>query len=134
MNLPPEVGEAFAGRFGGRPAWLARAPGRVNLIGEHTDYNEGFVLPMAIDRAAWIAFRPRPDGRVRLLSLQFDQATEFDLEALSKTGPAWAEYVKGVAWSLREEGHSLRGFDGVLAGAGSWTSSRPRPRSRARPS
>jgi galactokinase len=116
VSPPPEVIEAFARRFGGRPAGLARAPGRVNLVGEHTDYNEGFVLPMAIDRAAWIAFRPRPDGRVHLLSLQFDQATEFDLAGLSRTGPAWAEYVKGVAWSLREDGHALRGFDGVLAG------------------
>jgi galactokinase len=116
VSPPPEVIEAFARRFGGRPAWLARSPGRVNLVGEHTDYNEGFVLPMAIDRAAWIAFRPRPDGRVHLFSLQFDQATEFDLAGLSRTGPAWAEYVKGVAWSLREEGRALRGFDGVLAG------------------
>jgi galactokinase len=116
VTPPPEVIEAFARCFGGRPAALARAPGRVNLVGEHTDYNEGFVLPMAIDRAAWIVFRPRPDGHVRLFSLQFDQATEFDLEGLSRTGPAWAEYVKGVAWSLREEGLALRGFDGVLAG------------------
>ena len=116
MSPPPEVVEVFARRFGGRPVWLARAPGRVNLVGEHTDYNEGFVLPMAIDRAAWIAFRPRPDGRVHLFSLHFGEATEFDLGGLSKTGPAWAQYVKGVAWSLREDGHALRGFEGVLAG------------------
>jgi galactokinase len=113
---PPPVVEVFARRFGGRPVWVARAPGRVNLVGEHTDYNEGFVLPMAIDRAAWIAFRPRPDGRVHLFSLQFGEAAEFDLGGLSKTGPAWAQYVKGVAWSLREGGHALRGFEGVLAG------------------
>ncbi len=116
MSPPPELIAAFAHRFGGRPAWLARAPGRVNLVGEHTDYNEGFVLPMAIDRAAWIAFRPRPDGRVHLFSLQFGEGAEFDLEALARTGPAWVEYVKGVAWSLREDGPALRGFDGVLAG------------------
>jgi galactokinase len=116
VSPPPEVVEVFARRFGGRPVWLARAPGRVNLVGEHTDYNEGFVLPMAIDRAAWIAFRPRPDGRVHLFSLHFGEATEFDLGGLSKTGPAWAQYVKGVAWSLREDGHALRGFEGVLAG------------------
>jgi galactokinase len=116
VSPPPEVVEVFARRFGGPPVWLARAPGRVNLVGEHTDYNEGFVLPMAIDRAAWIAFRPRPDGRVHLFSLQFGEATEFDLGGLSKTGPAWAQYVKGVAWSLREDGQALRGFEGVLAG------------------
>jgi galactokinase len=116
VSPPPDVVEVFARRFGGPPVWLARAPGRVNLVGEHTDYNEGFVLPMAIDRAAWIAFRPRPDGRVHLFSLQFGEATEFDLGGLSKTGPAWAQYVKGVAWSLREDGQALRGFEGVLAG------------------
>ena len=59
--------EAFERRFGGRPRLVARAPGRVNLIGDHTDYNDGFVLPMAIDRAVWIALRPRDDGRVRRL-------------------------------------------------------------------
>jgi galactokinase len=116
VSPPPDVVEVFARRFGGPPVWLARAPGRVNLVGEHTDYNEGFVLPMAIDRAAWIAFRPRPDGRVHLFSLQFGEATEFDLGGLSKTGPAWAQYVKGVAWSLGEDGQALRGFEGVLAG------------------
>jgi galactokinase len=108
--------EAFTHRFGSRPPLLARAPGRVNLVGEHTDYNEGFVLPMAIDRAAWIAFRPRPDPVVHLVSLDFNEATEFDLVQTPRAGPRWAQYVRGVAWSLREEGLALRGFDGVLAG------------------
>ena len=60
------VVRAFRERFGADPAFVVRAPGRVNLIGEHTDYNDGFVLPLAIDRAAWLAVRPRPDGLVRL--------------------------------------------------------------------
>ena len=64
MSLRARVADAFRGRYGSDPALVVRAPGRVNLIGEHTDYNDGFVLPLAIDRAIWIALRPRDDRRV----------------------------------------------------------------------
>ena len=74
-----EVVEAFRHRWEAEPAVVVRAPGRVNLIGEHTDYNDGFVLPMAIDRAVWIALRPRPDRRVVLHSLNFGDLTDFAL-------------------------------------------------------
>jgi galactokinase len=106
---------AFRERFGESARLLARAPGRVNLLGEHTDYNDGFVLPMAIDRSAFIALRPRSDRRVVLHSLDFDESNEFDLSSLEK-GKGWAEYVKGTAWALQDAGLTLRGFDGVIAG------------------
>jgi galactokinase len=64
----------FSQRFGTLPHWVIRAPGRVNLIGEHTDYNEGFVLPLAIDRAVWIALRPRNDRRVDVYSVDYNQS------------------------------------------------------------
>ena len=64
MSLKNRVIEAFRQRFGERPSLIVRSPGRVNLIGEHTDYNDGFVLPMAIDRAVWVALRPRHDDVV----------------------------------------------------------------------
>ena len=96
------IEEAFTRRFGTPPRFVARAPGRVNLIGEHTDYNDGFVLPMAIDRATWIALRPRDDRHVRLRSVLFDEEVEIDLDALARGGPGWAEYVKGMAWALLE--------------------------------
>ena len=73
MNLQSRISEEFVQRFGVPPAYVVRAPGRVNLIGEHTDYNDGFVLPMAIDRAAWIALRPRNDRRVVAHSLDFHE-------------------------------------------------------------
>jgi galactokinase len=116
-----EVGEAliedaFTRRFGRPPRFVARAPGRVNLIGEHTDYNDGFVLPMAIDRATWIALGPRDDRRVRLRSVLFDEEVEIDLDHLVRGGPGWAEYVKGVAWALLDSRQALRGWDGVVAG------------------
>jgi galactokinase len=110
------VADTLAAVYGRQPQWVVRAPGRVNLIGEHTDYNDGFVLPMAIDRAVWIALSPRADLRVRVHSLDFLRAIEFDLEALERGGPGWGEYLKAVAWSLQAAGHSLRGWDGIIAG------------------
>ena len=70
MFLKDRVMEAYCRRFGEPPALIVRSPGRVNLIGEHTDYNDGFVLPMAIDRAVWLALRSRDDGRVLAYSLE----------------------------------------------------------------
>jgi galactokinase len=109
----------FERRFGGPATLLARAPGRVNLIGDHTDYNEGFVLPMAIDRAVWVALRPRSDTRVVVRSLDFDQDTSFDVESTMERGSGWQEYVRGVAWALRASmngSHAVCGWEGVVAG------------------
>ncbi len=127
MLLPERVIREFERRFESPPALLVRAPGRVNLIGEHTDYNDGFVLPMAIDRAVWIAARLCRDRRVTCHSLDFDRPAEFSLEQLEgqfegrfegqiEHGVAWGEYVRGVAWGLWEAGHRLQGWEGVVAG------------------
>ncbi len=110
------VTREFECSCGELPALIVRAPGRVNLIGEHTDYNGGFVLPMAIDRAVWIALRPRADGRVWVRSLDFGQQAEFELAELQRGAAGWVEYLKGVAWALREAGWSLRGWEGVVGG------------------
>ncbi|HEY0035185.1 MAG TPA: galactokinase family protein, partial [Longimicrobium sp.] len=115
-GLRARVTREFEARFGEPPACVARAPGRVNLIGEHTDYNEGFVLPMAIDRAAWIALRPREDSKVFIHSLDFDEDREFDLDHLASTGNEWINYVQGVAWVLQKKTRGLKGWDGVTAG------------------
>ena len=116
-DLRTRVMEEFTRRLDGAPTLVARAPGRVNLIGEHTDYNDGFVLPMAIDRAVWIALRPRDDGRVTLHSLDFGESMTFDPTAPEHRDDGWAEYVRGVAWSLGEAGHALAcGWEGVVAG------------------
>jgi galactokinase len=110
------VVRAFEERFGGPPALLARAPGRVNLIGEHTDYNDGFVLPMAIDRAVWIALRPRTDSKVVILSLDFHEEHGFDLAHLASSGTQWIDYVQAVAWVLQKRNRDLPGWEGVAAG------------------
>jgi galactokinase len=112
----PAVVRAFAERFGGAPALVARAPGRVNLIGEHTDYNDGFVLPMAIDRAVWIALQPRSDSTVLVLSLDFNEEHGFDLANLAPSGSQWLDYVQAVAWVLQQGGRALSGWEGVAAG------------------
>jgi len=112
-SLQQNVVETFKQRYGSAPTAVVRAPGRVNLIGEHTDYNDGFVLPMAIDRASWIALHPRNDSRVTLFSRNHDEFVEFDLAKLTKHAHHWGEYPKGVAWALQEAGYKLNGWDGV---------------------
>jgi galactokinase len=115
VTAETRVIDRFRERFGGAPEFVVRAPGRVNLLGEHTDYNDGFVLPMALPFGTWIALRPRGDGRVLLRSLDFDDERQFDVGALER-GTGWIEYVKGTAWALQETGVALRGWEGVVAG------------------
>ena len=94
---------------------LSRAPGRVNLIGEHTDYNDGFVCPMAIDRSTAILAAPRDDAVVRMHSLFAKQTVEFPIDhVVPKEGPAWALYPKGSAEAMRQRVHLTRGFDAVV--------------------
>ncbi len=110
MSPEQEAARLFVERFGAEPSIVVQAPGRVSLIGGHTDYNEGFVLPMAIDRRTVIAARPRTDRIVAVSSRDFPDA-RFDLGSLERdTG--WAEYVKGVAWSMGVD--SLPGWEGVI--------------------
>jgi galactokinase len=112
----PVIRREFEQRFQTPPIFVVRAPGRVNLIGEHTDYNDGFVLPLAIDRAVWIALRPRADRQLLVHSLDFANTATFALDDLTRGDGGWSEYVKGVAWALQHTGHSLRGWGGVIAG------------------
>ncbi len=115
--------QAFERTFGRAPR-LFRAPGRVNLIGEHTDYNDGFVLPMAIDRETVVAAAPRDDRRVRAFSLNRNEEAEFDLDAPGRPRRGvWLDYVEGVAQALEQKGARLKGADLVIssdvpAGAG----------------
>jgi galactokinase len=99
------------------PAAIVRAPGRVNLIGEHTDYNLGLVLPAAIDREIWIAFEPWDRPAVELTSAEVNETRSFDFDGLAPEPgrPAtWIDYVAGTAWAMREAGLPVRGFRGVL--------------------
>jgi galactokinase len=103
----------FSRIFAERAEHVVRAPGRVNLIGEHTDYNGGFVLPMAIDSAAFIAARRRPDRQVRMVALDFGRSrSEFSLDAIARDNVnRWGNYVRGVALVLEQRGVRLGGID-----------------------
>ena len=116
MSLQIDVTREFERRFGTGPDLIVRAPGRVNLIGEHTDYNDGFVLPMAIDRAIWIALRPRSDENVQVYSIDFKKFSTFSLKTLQHQAQGWVEYLKGVGWALQQSGYALGGWEGVVGG------------------
>jgi galactokinase len=110
-----ELRARFEEGYGRRPR-LFRAPGRVNIIGEHTDYNDGFALPAAIDLAIVVAAAPRADRRVRARSLALDAAIEFDLDAPPAPSGDWGDYIRGVASMLRREGCEIGGADLMIAG------------------
>jgi len=96
---------------------VVRAPGRVNLIGEHTDYNDGYVLPVAIDRSILMAAAPRPDCQVVLHALDFGQRTEFSLNDIQHDAQyPWSDYQRGVAFFLQERGFELPGVNAVISG------------------
>ena len=111
-SLEKRARQAFERVHDHQPALCVAAPGRVNLIGEHTDYNDGFVLPAAIDRHVAIAAGPRADRKVRLYAVDFDDGVSFSLDAFSRDDRhRWSNYQRGVVWALQEAGHDLVGLD-----------------------
>ena len=111
------IEDTFKKVFGAAPEVVVRAPGRVNLIGEHTDYNDGFVLPAAIDRYIAFAGRQRPDRKVRAHSIDFQDSAEFSLDDIQKDAAhPWSNYLRGVSKFLESDGHQLAGADLVFGG------------------
>ena len=109
------MAEQFPARFGATPEYWARAPGRVDLMGSHTDYNDCYILTMTIDRDTWVAARPRDDGKVAIYSLNGEGGGEFALDSIHRDEQSlWPNYVRGVAQSLHEAGYPVRGFDGLI--------------------
>jgi galactokinase len=107
----------FRESFGREPEVVARAPGRVNLIGEHTDYNDGFVLPIAIDREVRVAVARGTSSHARLVAATLQRRSEFDVAAIEHdSGERWSNYERGVALMLRREGFHVGGFDAVVEG------------------
>src|SRR5258708_1788380 len=105
----------FARCYGHPPAWLVAAPGRVNLIGEHTDYNDGFVMPMAIERYTVMAGDRNPDRHVTLQSMTTGETAVFSLRSKLEPGqPAWSNYVRGVVAGFQQRKGKVAGFDAVI--------------------
>jgi len=113
----PNIRQRFAEIFGGEPVAVVRAPGRVNLIGEHTDYNDGYVLPVAIDRSVLVAGAPRDDRQVVIYALDFGESVEFSLDDVRHDqAKTWSNYQRGVAYFLEERGIKLPGLNAVVTG------------------
>ncbi len=118
-ELLPRVTASFDAVFGGAPDLVASAPGRVNLIGEHTDYNDGFVLPAAISAHTLVAARRRGDEQVNVAAVDFANArSSFSTNGTIAQSPEqpWSDYVRGVVFAMRAAGHELPGADLVIAG------------------
>ncbi len=117
IALREQAKEVFSLNFTGSPEVTVMAPGRVNLIGEHTDYNEGFVFPMAVNRGIAISGRKRTDSRVSLYSADYKESEEFSLDSIRHDmGRSWANYFKGVALMLKKNGLPIGGCEAVLIG------------------
>lgn len=119
MNLIDKVTTHFKKQFGSSPSHCFRAPGRVNLIGEHTDYNDGFVLPCAINYETVVAAQPRDDQQVVVTAVDYHNAVSiFDLDETISPDEAnpWSNYIRGVVWGLLQRGYQLRGANLVVAG------------------
>jgi galactokinase len=111
-----EVQQLFRKHFGYPPTYTVQAPGRVELLGNHTDYNQGLVLALAIDRATALAVTPRVDGQIELRSASFEGRVKFPLDAIFKDATApWADYVKGVLRQLQARGAHFTGFNAAIA-------------------
>jgi galactokinase len=114
-NRKAQVAAKFSERFGHTPQYWARAPGRVDLMGSHTDYNMGYVLTMTLDRDTWIAARPRQDRAVSIYSLNRDSGATFSLDGIEHDQEtSWTNYVRGVITTLQEAGYPMTGFDGLI--------------------
>lgn len=112
-----KVTATFQKEFGEKPAFVVRAPGRVNLIGEHTDYNEGFVFPCAINREMLIAASPNNTREVQVYSEEYKTLDKFSLDDLKKSSEnSWVDYLRGTLDTLQKSGHKLSGFKAVLSG------------------
>lgn len=121
MDILNRLTEKFRQAYHADPAFIARAPGRVNLLGEHVDYNDGWVLPAAIDRAAYVAVGECASSLISLSAMDLDEgavfrATELDekKDVTGKPLSPWARYPAGVAWALKDKGLAVNGLDAVL--------------------
>ena len=116
-SLRTPVAQAFSDVFGSEPSGVWSAPGRVNLIGEHTDYNAGLCLPIALPHRTYAAARLRPDRQLRLHSLQSSESYNLELDDIRPGNPSgWGAYAAGVLWAFDAAGHQVQGLDVVVDG------------------
>ncbi|MCL1678968.1 galactokinase [Elizabethkingia miricola] len=110
------ITEKFEEVFGQAPDVVSKSPGRINIIGEHTDYNDGFVLPAAIDKYSYVAVGHRNDDEIHLFSQLFNEKLSFNLSEIKALENSWANYILGVVYHIQKNGHQLKGFNMVIDG------------------
>jgi galactokinase len=113
---PNSIIQKFTSVFFAQPTLVLRAPGRINLIGEHTDYNDGYVLPASIDKAIYFAIAPRPDRICHLVAYDLDSEIKVSLDNFTQSDIAWSNYLMGVVDELQKAGYSFQGFNVVFGG------------------
>lgn len=116
MDMKNNISKIFAEKFGQPAGEFFASAGRINLIGEHTDYNEGFVFPGAIDKVIMAEIRPSDSDKVRLFSVDINEYCEFGLEEADAPEQGWARYIFGVCREIIKRGGTVKGFDAVFAG------------------
>ena len=117
MNILIEgIKTKFIESFSENPQMIVRSPGRINLIGEHTDYNDGFVLPAAIDREMIFAISPRNDKNCEIIAYNLEERLSFSVDNLSKNQANWSNYLKGVIQQIQLLKHEIKGFNLVFGG------------------
>jgi len=114
MSIPSQIKEQFLRKYATQPI-IVRSPGRINLIGEHTDYNQGFVLPAAIDKAIYLGFAKNDSNQCRVYSLDYKEEYSFSLDDIQPDG-GWLTFIKGITATLIKQGHAVQGFDCVFGG------------------
>src|ERR1700743_3388918 len=115
-SLSSRVKEKFSTVFSDTDPLIVRSPGRVTLIGEHTDYNNGFVLPAAIDKAIYMAVSRRKDDQLHIVSLDLDRTWRGTLSQVAPSSLHWPDYILGVVQQIQLLGHKLDGFNCVFGG------------------
>ena len=110
-----KITSLFIEKFEEEPT-VFRSPGRINILGEHTDYNEGFVLPAAINKHIYIAITKRTDNTINLYAADFNESFTADVENISRASIQWPNYILGVVDQLQKNGHVVKGFDLVIDG------------------
>lgn len=116
MEMKSKIEKTFLEKFGEPDGTFYASAGRINLIGEHTDYNEGFVFPGAIDKVIMADIRANGTDRVRVFSIDIDDYAEFGLREEDAPAQGWARYIFGVCREILKRGGNVGGFDAVFAG------------------
>lgn len=113
VPISSRIREIYQQQFGD-PEVIVRSPGRINLIGEHTDYNLGFVLPAAIDKAIYLAIGKRVDDKILLYAADLNETYTGSITAVNKSDQQWPDFILGVVKQLQKAGHLLTGFSAVV--------------------